>query len=311
MKTTRYVASFLALLCFSLSAVRLSPASDAGNIPTVSLSELQDQARKRITATPRVSLAPESAEAFSNIESLEPAGSGHVPNYLRAMASMPGVSAAFAHVMKTLLYGGDTQVFRIQFHRFAQVGNRLRGLAALAVQDSQQIVDAIILWGQIARPVESLRGGVIISLAQRQDSPVGPTRGLGGDKAGHLRQPAVGVHVVTHLQRSQADIERGNYIAIFFGGFIGKLGSGVTSRVGGEHRRQKDKQTGNPIVGTLPARGAVWSRATERLRCQLMIIRHQTLSCANYSLAPSGLVNFEISSPGSRLGLHSCAASWL
>ncbi len=107
--TTRYVVPLAALLCFSLSPVHLSAASDPGNIPTVSLSDLQDQARKRITATARVSLAPESAETFNSIESLEPAGSGHVPNYLRAMASMPGVPAAFAHVMKTLLYGGDIE----------------------------------------------------------------------------------------------------------------------------------------------------------------------------------------------------------
>ena len=99
------------------------------------------------------------------------------------------------------------QVLRIQFHRFAQVGNRLRGLAALALQNSQQVVDAIVLRGQIARPFESLRRGVVVSLAQRQDSPVGPAGGLGGNKLRHLRELAVGVHIVAHLQRRQADIE--------------------------------------------------------------------------------------------------------
>ena len=56
-----------------------------------------------------MSLAPDSSEAFNSIDSLEPAGSGHIPNYLRAMAPMPGVPAAFAHVMKTLLYGGTVE----------------------------------------------------------------------------------------------------------------------------------------------------------------------------------------------------------
>ena len=83
----------------------------------------------------------------------------------------------------------------------------MRGLATLAVQNSQQVIDAIILRGQVARPVESLRRGVVVSLAQRQDSPVGPTGGLSGNKPRDLGQPAVGVNIVTHLQRSQANIE--------------------------------------------------------------------------------------------------------
>src|SRR5260370_15225567 len=109
MKNTRHFASLAVLLCFSLSPALRAAASDVGNIPTVSLSDLQDQARKRINATARVSLASDSSEAFKGIESLEPAGSGHIPNYLRAMAPMPGVPAAFARVMKTLLYGGDIE----------------------------------------------------------------------------------------------------------------------------------------------------------------------------------------------------------
>lgn len=109
MKTTRTVASIAALLCTSLSPVLRASASDTGNTPTVSLSNLQDQARKRIAATARISLVPDSAEALKDVESLEPVGSGHIPNYLRAMASMPGTPAAFAHVMKTLLYGGEVE----------------------------------------------------------------------------------------------------------------------------------------------------------------------------------------------------------
>jgi alkylhydroperoxidase family enzyme len=109
MKNNRRFATLAVLICFSLSPMLAAAATDAGNISTISLSDLQDQARKRINATARVSLASDSSEAFKGIESLEPAGSGHIPNYLRAMAPMPGVPAAFAHVMKTLLYGGDIE----------------------------------------------------------------------------------------------------------------------------------------------------------------------------------------------------------
>ena len=101
MKNNRLLATLAVLICFSLSPVLLAAATS-----TISLSDLQDQARKRINATARVSLVSDSSAAFKGIESLEPAGSGHIPNYLRAMAPMPGVPAAFAHVMKTLLYGG-------------------------------------------------------------------------------------------------------------------------------------------------------------------------------------------------------------
>ena len=81
-------------------------------------------------------------------------------------------------------------------------------MAALAFQNSQQVVDVIVLRSQIARPLKSLRRRVVVSLAQRQDSPVGPSGGLAGNKLRHLRELAVGVHVVADLQRRQADIER-------------------------------------------------------------------------------------------------------
>lgn len=104
MKTTRYVTALAAVL--SLSPVLPAAASNNGDIPMTSLSTLQDQAHKRVMATARVSLAPESSDAFQSIDSLEPAGTGRVPNYLRAMATMPGVPTAFAHTIKTLIYGG-------------------------------------------------------------------------------------------------------------------------------------------------------------------------------------------------------------
>ncbi|KAA6458234.1 hypothetical protein DYQ86_20145 [Acidobacteria bacterium AB60] len=105
MKLIPYLAALAVVLSLS-PVLPAAAASNSADVPAVSLSSLEGQARKRITATARIALAPESAEAFNDMESLEPAGSGHVPNYLRAMAAMPGVPASFAHVMKRLLYGG-------------------------------------------------------------------------------------------------------------------------------------------------------------------------------------------------------------
>ena len=42
------------------------------------------------------------------------------------------------------------QVFRVKIHRFPQIGNRFRGMAPVSFEDSQQIVDLIILRREIA-----------------------------------------------------------------------------------------------------------------------------------------------------------------
>lgn len=106
MKTNRYVAILAAFLFLPFSPILSAATSTA---PVLSLPALQGQARKRVAAMPRVTLAPESSEAFKGLNGLEPAITGHVPNYLRAMATMPGVPNAFAQTMKTLLYGGVVQ----------------------------------------------------------------------------------------------------------------------------------------------------------------------------------------------------------
>ncbi len=118
------------------------------------------------------------------------------------------------------------QILRIQFHRFAQIGNGLRGMAALALQNSQQVVDAIILRSQIARPFKSLRRSVVVSLAQRQYSPICPTRRLTGYKLSYFRKLAVGVDVVAHLQRRQPDIEGRDDIRVLFRTLIGQFRRG-------------------------------------------------------------------------------------
>ena len=53
--------------------------------PVVSLAELDAKARARMAAQARVPLAPATSPVFTGIETFETAGSGRVPNYLRAL----------------------------------------------------------------------------------------------------------------------------------------------------------------------------------------------------------------------------------
>jgi AhpD family alkylhydroperoxidase len=69
-----------------------------------SLDALNQSARQRISATPRVALPAETDAAFSGIDSLE--SGGRVPNYLRALAGLPNLVKPFATAFKTYLHGG-------------------------------------------------------------------------------------------------------------------------------------------------------------------------------------------------------------
>jgi alkylhydroperoxidase family enzyme len=84
------------------------PAFAAGAASVVPLADLESQARSRLSATPRVPLATETAEALRGIDSFETAGSGRVPNYLRAIAAVkPAAAKPFAHLLKTFVYSGN------------------------------------------------------------------------------------------------------------------------------------------------------------------------------------------------------------
>jgi len=50
-----------------------------------------------------------ASEVLNGPDSLEAGGSGHVPNYLRALAPIPGAAQAYTHLVKTLLYGGSLE----------------------------------------------------------------------------------------------------------------------------------------------------------------------------------------------------------
>jgi AhpD family alkylhydroperoxidase len=90
---------FLAVGILAAGELRTEPALTA-------LTTLDEQARQRVGAESRVALAPENSELFKDIESLEPAGSGRVPNYLRALTPLPESINFFAHLIKTFVYDG-------------------------------------------------------------------------------------------------------------------------------------------------------------------------------------------------------------
>ena len=75
----------------------------------VSVATLEKQARTQAEAKSRIDLSASSAGLVDAADSLEPAGSGNVPNYVKAFASRPGAPVAFAHAVRAFLYGGLVQ----------------------------------------------------------------------------------------------------------------------------------------------------------------------------------------------------------
>jgi AhpD family alkylhydroperoxidase len=75
----------------------------------VAVATLEKQEKTQAAAKPRIDLTSSGAGLVDPADSLEPAASGNVPNYVKAFASRPGAPAAFAHVVRTFLYGGLVQ----------------------------------------------------------------------------------------------------------------------------------------------------------------------------------------------------------
>jgi AhpD family alkylhydroperoxidase len=73
------------------------------------VATLHKQERAQAEAKPRIGLSASGTGLLDPGDSLEPAGSENVPNYVKAFASRPGAPAAFAHVVRTFLYGGLVQ----------------------------------------------------------------------------------------------------------------------------------------------------------------------------------------------------------
>ena len=101
----------------------------------VPLADLEAQARARTSAAARVPLAAPDAESLRGLDSFEPAGSGRVPNYLRALAAVkPATAKPFAHLVKTFAYAGNLPpALKLAMAvRIAQVNRSPYGVAYLS-----------------------------------------------------------------------------------------------------------------------------------------------------------------------------------
>ena len=123
-------SSILALVCLSALCVRPVAAAPA---PIATLAELEAQARARTTRQARLPLSS-SADVFLGLESFEPASSGRVPNYLRALAVKPATVKPFAHLIRTFAYGGTlSPALKLAMAtRIAQVNRSAYGAVHLA-----------------------------------------------------------------------------------------------------------------------------------------------------------------------------------
>jgi len=111
MRPVRLGASVLTAALISASLV-LSRTGSADGGTTVerraapSLAGREQLESNRICPHARTSLADSDADIFQDIATLEFPESGHVPNYLRAMAALPATVKPFAHLIRTVLYRG-------------------------------------------------------------------------------------------------------------------------------------------------------------------------------------------------------------
>ena len=100
--------SIVVLLVFILTRTFPVTGEDytVEKLAPVSIERLSIQARARVSATARTELAPLTSEAFATFDTLEPAASRRIPNYLRALSPSSRVSP-FARLIKTVLYSGS------------------------------------------------------------------------------------------------------------------------------------------------------------------------------------------------------------
>jgi hypothetical protein len=107
----RKVAAVLAITLFGSFAAFSQYWSQPSPIRLhpVAVATIDKQERAQAHATARIDLSSSGAGLVDPADSLEPAGSENVPNYVKAFASRPGAPGAFAHVVKTFLYGGLVQ----------------------------------------------------------------------------------------------------------------------------------------------------------------------------------------------------------
>ncbi|MEW6131036.1 MAG: carboxymuconolactone decarboxylase family protein [Acidobacteriota bacterium] len=96
----------IVLLAFANFASRTLAADKKASDAVMDFTKLDALAKKRVGAGSRVALVAESSELLKGIDGLEPAESGRIPNYLRAIANLPNAVKPMARLVKTFLYGG-------------------------------------------------------------------------------------------------------------------------------------------------------------------------------------------------------------
>jgi len=122
-----FLASIVTIGAMSTQPISAAPAAVA------SVAELEALAKARTNVAARVPLAPATADLFREVDSFEQAGTGRVPNYLRALANKPSTVKAFAHLVKTFAYDGTVSpaVKLAMAVRIAQVNRSAYGAAHL------------------------------------------------------------------------------------------------------------------------------------------------------------------------------------
>ncbi len=84
----------------------LGLAAPFAGLAESSLAELNRAARARLSAQARVPLADLAA---SDVDSLEPAASGRIPNYLRALGTAPSAVRPFSQLVRSALLDGAVE----------------------------------------------------------------------------------------------------------------------------------------------------------------------------------------------------------
>ncbi len=62
----------------------------------------------------------------------------------------------------------------VELHGLTQIRDCAHRVAAITAKNSEQVVDLIVFGSELARAFKSFGGEIEITLAQREDSPVGP-----------------------------------------------------------------------------------------------------------------------------------------
>lgn len=120
MRSGNYLALFGMLSALTLSSGAQSRADEITDIKTVNANYARDTShtnyashmndiRHAAAGSAYLPLAPENADTFAKMggEGLDDPATGRVPNYLRALAARsPGAVQPFAHLFRTVLFGG-------------------------------------------------------------------------------------------------------------------------------------------------------------------------------------------------------------